>query len=160
MTAPTVAGQTGVTAPTGKTVKDYSANFGRLGVSPIQTAIDSATPGDLILVQPGTYRENLLMWKPVRLQGVGAASVTINADAHPAGKMDQWRRQVNCAFGLTLDGATNPNNGSYRGFDPNNKLYTCPNEMFMRADRIPSKHSSAGTRPATATWRRCCRSPR
>ena len=28
------------------------------------------------------------MWKPVRLQGVGAGSVTINADAHPAGKMD------------------------------------------------------------------------
>ena len=44
------------------------------------------------------------MWKPVRLQGVGAASVTVNADAHPAGKMDQWRRQVNCLFGLHLDG--------------------------------------------------------
>ncbi len=28
------------------------------------------------------------MWKPVRLQGVGAASASINADAHPAGKLD------------------------------------------------------------------------
>ena len=78
--------------------------FGRLGPSPLQTAIDHAAPGDLLIVGPGTYRENLLMWKPVRLQGVGAYSVTINADAHPAGKMDAWRRQVNCLFGLTDQG--------------------------------------------------------
>ena len=96
---------TDVLNPSGASVKgtstDYTSNFGRMGFSPIQTAIDNATPGDLIIVTPGTYRENLLMWKPVRLQGVGAASVTVNADAHPAGKMDQWRRQVNCIFGLT-----------------------------------------------------------
>ncbi len=45
------------------------------------------------------------MWKPVRLQGVGAASIIINANTQPAGKIDAWRRQVNCLFGLTLDGA-------------------------------------------------------
>ena len=91
--APWVVTETGVTAPAGKSVKDYAANFGRMNLalgatnqSPIQAAIDSASPGDLILVDPGTYRENLIMWKPVRLQGVGAASVTINADAHPAGQ--------------------------------------------------------------------------
>jgi len=54
----------------------------------IQNAIDAALPGDLIMVGPGTYKENLLMWKPVRLQGIGSGAVTINADAHPAGKMD------------------------------------------------------------------------
>jgi len=42
------------------------------------------------------------MWKPVRLQGVAAESVVINADAHPAGKMDAWRRQVDCVFGLSV----------------------------------------------------------
>ena len=42
----------------------------------------------------------LLMWKPVRLQGVGAASSIINANTHPAGKLDPWRAQVNCLFGL------------------------------------------------------------
>jgi len=71
----------------------------------IQSAIDAALPGDLILVPPGTYNEMLLMWKPVRLQGVGAASVKVNANTHPSGKMDVWRRQVNCLFGLALNGA-------------------------------------------------------
>jgi hypothetical protein len=70
----------------------------------IQSAIDAAAPGDLILVPPGQYDEMLIMWKPVRLQGVGAASSIINANAHPAGKMDVWRRQVNCLMGLAIDG--------------------------------------------------------
>jgi hypothetical protein len=109
--------------------------FGRIGPSPIQTAIDNASPGDLIIVTPGTYRENLLMWKPVRLQGVGADSVTINADSHPAGKLDSWRRQVTCLFGLTIDGAPNPNNAA---FDPSG-TYTCPASMFMKVDRIPKE---------------------
>jgi len=47
----------------------------------------------------------LIMWKPVRLQGVSAASSIINANAHPAGKLlDPWRARINCLFGLTLDG--------------------------------------------------------
>jgi hypothetical protein len=99
----------------------------------IQSAIDAATSGDLIIIPPGTYKENLLMWKPVRLQGIGAASVTINADAHPAEKMDVWRRQVVCLFGLALNGqpisASNP-------YDPSG-LYTCSDSMRQQSDRIP-----------------------
>jgi hypothetical protein len=94
----------------------------------LQTAIDNAVPGDLIIVGPGTYKELLLMWKPVRLQGVGAESVIINADAHPAGKLDPWRRQVNCLFGLTLEGQ--PANAPYAG---------CPATMLGRVDRAPGE---------------------
>jgi hypothetical protein len=71
----------------------------------IQSAIDAATPGDMIIIPPGTYNEMLLMWKPVRLQGVGAGSVTLDANAHPAGRLlDPWRQQVVCLFGLAPDG--------------------------------------------------------
>src|ERR1700719_926648 len=93
----------------------------------IQAAIDAAAPGDLIIVDPtctttagaatacttpsasnlhspAAHNELLIMWKPVRLQGVGAASSIINANTHPAGKLDVWRQQVVCLFGLSLNG--------------------------------------------------------
>ena len=92
------------------------------GPGSLQTAIDNASPGDLIIVPPGSYNEMLLMWKPVRLQGVGAASSIINANTQPEGKMDPWRQKVNCLFGLALNGqpisgvtATLPNGNP---FDP------------------------------------------
>ncbi|HKV81700.1 MAG TPA: choice-of-anchor D domain-containing protein [Candidatus Sulfotelmatobacter sp.] len=79
----------------------------------IQSAIDGAKPGDMIIVPQGTYNEMVIMWKPVRLQGVGAASSIINANTHPAGRLDAWRKQVVCLFGLTTDGR--PSGGSYAG---------------------------------------------
>jgi hypothetical protein len=78
----------------------------------IQDAIDKANPGDLIIVPAGTYTELPVMWKPVRLQGVGAASSVINASTHPSGVLDPWRARMVCLFGLSLNGqpqsATNP----------------------------------------------------
>jgi hypothetical protein len=129
----------------------------------IQSAIDAASPGDLIIIDPtcngasgavacdvtsgGTIAKNpavtgttstahaemLLMWKPLRLQGVGAASSVIDANPHPAGKLDPWRRQVVCLFGLSLNGvpitSTNP-------YDSSN-TFTCSANMKFSVDRLP-----------------------
>jgi hypothetical protein len=66
----------------------------------IQNAIDNAKPGSLILVDAGTYNELVIMWKPVRLQGVGAASVIINAAKYPTQKLDNWRPVINQLFSV------------------------------------------------------------
>jgi len=71
----------------------------------IQSAIDLAKPGDLIIVPAGLYHEQVIMWKPVRLQGVGAASSMIDANAHPSGMLTEWRKRVVCLFGIGQDGS-------------------------------------------------------
>ena len=95
----------------------------RVGASAsIQAAIDAALPGDMLIIEAGTHNEMLLMWKPVRLQGVGAASSIINANTHPAGKMDAWRREVTCLFGLTITGYVRDT--KHPVYDPSGK-YDC-----------------------------------
>ena len=111
--------------PTRITAPSTSASTGS-PFGPIQAAINKAAPGDLIIVQPGVYNEILLMWKPVRLQGVGAASSIINANSQPAGRMDSWRAAVNCLFGLALNGQPYSTSGNLvplpggGGFEPLN----------------------------------------
>lgn len=46
--------------------KDYST---------IQAAVNAATPGDLILIAPGTYRENLTVRKSIELRGAGPGAI-------------------------------------------------------------------------------------
>ena len=60
----------------------------------IQSAIDAASSGDLILVAPGRYTELVIMWKPVKLQGSGVGSTTIDAVIAPVEKVHAWREKV------------------------------------------------------------------
>jgi hypothetical protein len=110
----------------------------------VQHAIDCASPGDMILVGPGVYSEILLMWKPVRLQGIGAVGSIIDGDAHPAGKLDPWRTRVNCLFGLTPDGRPRPvaDNSCTAGWNfasggLNASSSTGTNFQTMIVDRLP-----------------------
>ncbi|HOO53398.1 MAG TPA: NosD domain-containing protein [Methanothrix sp.] len=73
-------------------------------VSSIQEAIDAANPGDTIVVQSGTYYENVDVNKPLTLRGVGSpivdaggvgSAITISAD------------------GCTIEGFVTTNSGSY-----------------------------------------------
>ena len=104
----------------------------------IQSVIDAANPGDLILVPQGVYNEILIMWKPVRLQGAGPGSTLINANTHPAGKLNPWRYKIDCLFGLSLNGqprnSSNPFDstgaqtcGGWTGFDT----------VHPQVDRLP-----------------------
>ncbi|MBV9698392.1 MAG: choice-of-anchor D domain-containing protein, partial [Gammaproteobacteria bacterium] len=70
-----------------------------------KSALDGTTPTQS--AGQAAHQEMVLMWKPVRLQGVGAASSVINANTHPAGeaKLSAWRARVNCLFGLGLTGS-------------------------------------------------------
>jgi hypothetical protein len=110
-----------------------------LPTASIQAAIDGAKPGDMLMIDPAVrasaaatavtftpavHQELLLMWKPVRLQGVGAVASVINANTHPAGKIEVWRRQVNCLFGLTLDGYQSTYGGGTNPYDPSG-TYSC-----------------------------------
>ncbi|KAA6457989.1 hypothetical protein DYQ86_21755 [Acidobacteria bacterium AB60] len=89
--------------------------------------------GTTICKSRAAHAEMLLMWKPVRLQGVGAASSAVDANPHPAGKLDPWRRQVVCLFGLSLNGTpisgTNP-------YDANG-TFNCTSDMQFAVDRLP-----------------------
>ncbi len=166
----------------------------------IQSAIDAAAPGDLLIVDPtctttgatpavttcsssalhtatptqaasvAAHSEMLLMWKPVRLQGVGAVSSVINANASPAGKLlDPWRRHINCLFGLTLQGVPYTSSTGGTPYDPSG-VYSCPgrgvgitsalNPMFRRLIACPWKQPWAGTLRSMATWPSSCKSPR
>jgi len=119
----------------------------------VQSAIDQAAPGDLIIVPAGYYSEMLIMWKPVRLQGVGAPSAIINGDPHPSGKLDPWRQQVNCLFGLAINGQPYTGNGANGGSNPYDATYdpvagtgsSCPGTGWVAFNGQPVDPSKPGS---------------
>ncbi len=90
-------GVTVTTFESGPTVHHvYPASY---PAHPIQDAVDAAAAGDLILVHPGVYDENVILWKPVRLQGAGAPSTLINANPAPNERLTAWHTKVQALLG-------------------------------------------------------------
>ena len=46
------------------------------------------------MVAPGNYNENVVMYKPVRLQGAGAGSTFINANPNPLDRLQAFHAKV------------------------------------------------------------------
>lgn len=61
----------------------------------IQAALDAAVAGDLILVQPGTYYEPVIMTKPVKLQGWGAEATHLVGSQSLSTYLTTWRERMN-----------------------------------------------------------------
>lgn len=60
----------------------------------IQSAIDLASPGDLIMVGPGTYNENLIMWKKIQLQGAGPFATHLMAGPIFGAQVTAWTNKM------------------------------------------------------------------
>ena len=86
---------TGITLHVGVPATQGHLRSDRRQHSPIQNAIDAANNGDLILVQGASCPENVIMWKPVKLQGYGAGSTMINAGFFTPDKQAAWLAKIN-----------------------------------------------------------------
>jgi hypothetical protein len=172
-TAPAKCGELVITTASGKkSIDTVTVTIG--GKAPIhvgptaslQAAIDQAAPGDMLMVDPATratasaaaaaavHHEVLLMWKPIRLQGVGAPASVIDANTHPAGKLDFWRRQVNCLFGLALNGQPFPTAGSQSNpYDSDGLGFSCPIATNPKAPLVgPLAAANFGNGPTTLNY--------
>ena len=67
--------------------------------TPIQNAIDAANINDLVIVKPGTYRENVILYKPLKLQGCGEGSTIIFANPSPANRLQDWHAKIQSLLG-------------------------------------------------------------
>lgn len=56
----------------------------------IQTAIDNALDNALIIVGPGVFKENIIVWHPVKLQGSGAYSTSIMGGPLSIAEQTAW----------------------------------------------------------------------
>ncbi len=83
----------------------------KLCYAKIQLAVNAASKNDLINVAPGTYKEDVVIGKPLSLVGSGAGSSVIDATGLPNG--------------IVLDGYDNPglSNVTVAGFSVKNALY-------------------------------------
>ena len=86
----------------------------------IQEAINAASSGDIILVRPGTYKENPVITKPLSLLGANASQTTILA-------VDTWKTVTVSASKVTISGFTIQGFGGMP-FQPNNVVISNTNQ--------------------------------
>ena len=98
----TQPGETFFLADCGGTAVHHVAEDLAPGSHPIQDAIDAAAPGDLILVGPGSFNENVIMNKPVRLQGAGIGKTFINANPTPVERLTAWHAAIDALGGADV----------------------------------------------------------
>ena len=102
-----------------------------VGGTQLQSAIDAntTTPNSLVVLGEGTYRENVVMWKPLKLQGVGPGGI-IGAHELQQKQADDPRFKVG---GSLIDGSFYRDNaggrqavvnahGPYAGVTANNPV--------------------------------------
>jgi hypothetical protein len=86
--------------PTVVTVPPPPPAAGNGGVHALQNAIDAAAPGSLLVLSPGVYNENILLWKPLKLQGRGPGGII---GAHELAARDPEDPRFNVP-GTVIDG--------------------------------------------------------
>src|SRR5262249_30885233 len=74
----------------------------------LQDAIDAATPGNLLVLSQGVYNENILLWKPLRIQGLGPGGII---GSHELNARDPEDPRVNVPRSV-LDGRFFPQNAT------------------------------------------------
>src|SRR5262252_5415732 len=74
----------------------------------LQDAIDGAAAGSLLVLSPGVYNENILLWKPLKIQGLGPGGI-IGAHELNARAPEDPRFSV---AGSVLDGRFFPQNAT------------------------------------------------
>jgi hypothetical protein len=74
----------------------------------LQNAIDGAAAGSLVVLSPGVYNENILLWKPLRIQGVGPGGLIGSHELNARAPEDPRFNVV----GSVLDGRFFPQNAT------------------------------------------------
>jgi uncharacterized repeat protein (TIGR01451 family) len=69
------------------------------GPHAIQNAIDAANAGQLIILNPGIYKENPILWKKVKLQGAGTFVTQIQAGPMSADELTWWTNKLTSITG-------------------------------------------------------------